>query len=127
MVGRALVPVQVARITSPPDWSLHVTHASDFESGAQLGPNSPTSAEETRTGWPFGRSITYTRSRAENASFLPSGEGAMSRTWCDLNVAFVSTRYAKRTSGPISILTLAVNGIFAGVLLSIGTRQISPP
>jgi hypothetical protein len=104
-----------------------VVHASDIPSGDQTGPNSPVVAVETRCGVPPGQSITYTRSSAENATRLPSGEGWRSRTCLAVSVAAVSTRYANFTSGPIASSTSAVNGILAGAPWSTGTRQISPP
>ena len=111
----------------PPLPSFHVTYASDFESGAHVAPYSPISLVLTRAGLPLGRSITHMRSSAVKASFVPSGDGAMSRTWCDVKVVLVSTRYVNFTSGPIAIFTSAENGIFVAALRSTGTRQISPP
>ncbi len=51
----------------------------------------------------------------------------MSRIWCALKDAAVSTRYANFNSGPISRSTFASKGILTGTVLSTGTRQISPP
>src|SRR5260221_4617052 len=90
-VAVADAPCHVARMIWPPAWSFQVTYASARESGAHTGWYSPTSFDDTRAGRPLGRSITYTRSRATNASFRPSGDCAMSRTWWALNVAAVST------------------------------------
>jgi hypothetical protein len=64
---------------------------------------------------------------AVNASFVPSGDGATSRICFAVNVRASSILLAKRTSGPISTFTSAVNGMRDGAEPSTGARQISPP
>ena len=76
---------------------------------------------------PLGRSITYNRSKAVNASLLPSGDGTGSRICFTTNVGVSSMGYSNFTSGPTATSAFTMKGISLGSEPSMGTRHIPPP